>query len=34
LSAYTTGSRTALVTAFRVLLDLNPPVAEVAGQMD
>ena len=34
LSAYTTGSRTALVTAFRVLLDLNPPVDEVAGQMD
>jgi glutamate racemase len=34
LSAYTTGSRTALVTAFRVLLDLNPPVDEVASQMD
>ena len=34
LSAYTTGSRTTLVTAFRVLLDLNPPVDEVAGQMD
>lgn len=34
LSAYTTGSRTALVTAFRVLLDLNPPVDEVVGQMD
>ena len=34
LSAYTTGSRTTLVNAFRVLLDLNPPVDEVAGQMD
>ena len=34
LSVYTTGSRTALVTAFRVLLDLNPAVNEVAGQMD
>ena len=34
LSAYTTGSRTGLVTAFRVLLDLNPPVEVVAGQMD
>jgi len=34
LSAYTTGSRTTLATAFRVLLDLNPPVDEVAGQMD
>ncbi len=34
LSAYTTGSRTALVTAFRALLDLNPPVDEVASQMD
>ena len=33
LHAYTTGSRTALSTAFRVLLDLNPPVDEVAGQM-
>jgi glutamate racemase len=33
LSAYTTGSRTALVTAFRVLLDLHPPVEEVAGRM-
>ena len=34
LRAYTTGSRTALVTAFRVLLDLDPTVDEVAGQMD
>jgi hypothetical protein len=33
LSAYTTGSRTALGTAFRVLLDMNPPVEEVAGRM-
>lgn len=33
LSAYTTGSRTALSTAFRVLLDMNPPVEEVAGRM-
>ena len=33
LSAYTTGSRTALGTAFRVLLDLHPPVEEVAGRM-
>lgn len=33
LSAYTTGSRTALSTAFRVLLDLHPPVEEVAGRM-
>jgi glutamate racemase len=33
LSAYTTGSRTALATAFRVLLDLNPPVEEVASRM-
>jgi len=31
LHAYTTGSRTALSTAFRALLDLNPPVDEVAG---
>ncbi len=30
LSAYTTGSRTALQTAFRQLLDLAPPVEEVA----
>ncbi len=33
LHAYTTGSRTALSTAFRVLLDLNPPVDEVAGHV-
>lgn len=33
LSAYTTGSRTALSTAFRGLLDINPPVEEVAGHM-
>jgi glutamate racemase len=33
LSAYTTGSRTALGTAFRVLLDMNPPVEEVAGRV-
>lgn len=33
LSAYTTGSRTALASAFRVLLDLHPPVEEVAGRM-
>ena len=33
LSAYTTGSRTALSTAFRVLLDLHPPVEEVAERM-
>jgi glutamate racemase len=33
LHAYTTGSRTALTTAFRVLLDLNPPVDEVAGHV-
>ncbi|MEO0315999.1 MAG: glutamate racemase [Pseudomonadota bacterium] len=31
LHAYTTGSRTGLSTAFRVLLDLDPPVHEVAG---
>ncbi len=30
LSAYTTGSRNALQTAFRRLLDLSPPVEEVA----
>ena len=30
LSAYTTGSRSALQTAFRRLLDLSPPVEEVA----
>ncbi len=30
LSAYTTGSRSALQTAFRQLLDLAPPVEEVA----
>lgn len=29
LTAYTTGSRTALSTAFRLLLDLTPPVEEV-----
>jgi glutamate racemase len=33
LSAYTTGSGAALGTAFRVLLDLHPPVEEVAGHM-
>lgn len=33
LSAYTTGSRTALATALRVLLNLNPPVEEVAGRV-
>ena len=33
LRAYTTGSRTALSTAFRMLLDLNPPVDEVAGHV-
>jgi glutamate racemase len=31
LSAYTTGSRSALQTAFRRLLDASPPVEEVAG---
>ena len=31
ISAYTTGSRTSLITAFRALLDLNPPVEAVAG---
>lgn len=31
LSAYTTGSRSALQTAFRRLLDLSPPVEEVAA---
>lgn len=33
LSAYTTGSRTALATALQVLLNLNPPVEEVAGRV-
>lgn len=33
LSAYTTGSRTALSASFRGLLDINPPVEEVAGRV-
>lgn len=33
LSAYTTGSRTALASAFRGLLDLHPPVESVAGRV-
>ena len=33
LSAYTTGSRTALSTAFQGLLEIDPPVEEVAGRV-